>query len=72
MPAVRLSLRNGGKSEQQANGKKAAEKTPIRVQGTKTTKKPTSRKMAGHAAGGKVTKRAAAGRRVTEKAGKIR
>ena len=44
----------------------------MRVQGTKATRMPTSRKMAGHAAGEKVTKRAAAERRVTEKAGKIR
>ncbi len=44
----------------------------MRVQGTKTTKMLTSRKMAGHAAGEKVMKRAAAERRVTEKAGKIR
>ena len=31
----------------------------MRVQGTKATRKPTSRKMAGHAAGGKVRKKVA-------------
>ena len=67
-----LSSRNGGKSEQQANERKATEKTIDTGAGNKSDEKADQSENGKHAAGGKVAKRAAAERRVTEKAGKIR